>query len=144
MAETKVTGNEIQDTNTGAWLTWAPTLTGLSGGTLNYAKYMRVGKTIFWRFKYTLAGAGVSTDPKFTLPVAPHADYAASDSFLTYGQINDATGVRYLPAIILSSGSTVLIAYYNGTPAMGTITSTAPITFASGDQFILSGSYEAA
>jgi len=30
----------------GAWVSWVPTFTNLTGGTLTYAKYTRVGKTI--------------------------------------------------------------------------------------------------
>lgn len=87
-----------------AWQSWTPTFTNLSGGTLNYAKYTRVGKTVHFRFKYTLGGAGMGTDPRITLPIAPHADYVASDTYQINGQLNDATGIRWMPTILSTSG----------------------------------------
>ena len=36
-----------------AWQSWTPTFTNMSGGTLNYAKYHQIGKTIHFRLKYT-------------------------------------------------------------------------------------------
>jgi hypothetical protein len=61
-----------------AWLTWTPTFANLSGGTLNYAKYIQIGKTVHYRLKYTLAGAGMGTAPTFTAPTSLHSDYGAS------------------------------------------------------------------
>ena len=126
-----------------AWQSWTPTLTNLSGGTLNYAKYTRVGKTVHFRFKYTLGGAGMGTDPRITLPIAPHADYVASDTYQINGQLNDATGLRWIPGVLSTSGgATITIFYYTAASVLNAITATAPFTWAVNDQIMLSGVYE--
>src|SRR5262249_19012047 len=43
-----------------AWSSWVPTFTNLTGGNLNYADYLQIGKTVFFKIKYTLTGANIS------------------------------------------------------------------------------------
>jgi hypothetical protein len=42
--------------STWAMATWSPTLTNISGGTTNLAKYIQIGKTVHFKFEYTFAG----------------------------------------------------------------------------------------
>lgn len=133
----------------GAWSTWTPTLTNLSGGTQTYAKWIQIGKTVHFRFKYTLAGAGVSGVPGFTLPTTPVSGYDTDDNgtlssnvllrdagtgdylgFLTFG-----TATRVDVYAVLASGT---YAAYAG------ISSTVPFTWANGDNIQVHGTYETA
>ena len=127
-----------------AWQTWAPTLTNLSGGTINYAKYIQIGKTVFLRFKYTLAGAGVSGAPRFTLPVSASSNYAAGDYGLVAGLLFDATGNAFFPIANFASAGAMDIAHVNANSNVSAISSTAPFTWATGDHILVSVVYEAA
>ena len=129
-----------------AWQDWTPTLTNLSGGTLNYAKYKQVGKTVHFRFKYTLAGAGVGANPRLTLPVAASADYATTgDVPENVTILNDATGFSYGGHIFFTTPSnTIQILNYDTTPKLVTTTATTPFTWAANDKILISATYEAA
>lgn len=128
------------------WTTWTPTLTNISGGTINYAKYIQIGKTIHFRFRYTLAGAGVAGTPGITFPTALHADYdtagADTSNFLCTGQLDDVTGSRY--PIIAFIASSTRFDIYQETSSIAGISSTAPFTWAAGDVIEVQGTYEAA
>lgn len=133
------------------WQSWTPTFGALSGGTLNYAKYIQLGKTVHFKLKYTLAGAGVSGPITVTMPVTPNADY--SDGGFTIvnasGLLRDASisGNRFQAAIVYSSGNEFSISCWrvNGSNVAREVTSsTIPFTWAAGDIIYVEGSYEAA
>lgn len=126
------------------WVSWTPTLTNISGGTLNYANYIQIGKTVHFRFKYTLAGAGMGSNPRMSLPVTASSAYSANEAIQAGGQFNDATGLRYLPLLLLASTTAADIYYANATPAYASITATVPITWAVNDYINITGTYEAA
>lgn len=129
----------------GQWTSWTPTLTALSGGTA-VARYQKHGRTVHYRFTYTLAGAGVSGGPTFTLPFAAHADYVAN-SPMGHAILLD-TGVKlYIGIAGIINSTTVFIANFNtagneGTPQ--TLSSTIPFTWGAGDILQVTGTYEAA
>lgn len=144
-----VTPNKlVSGTGTGwAWTTWSPTLTNLSGGTINYAKYIQIGNTVFYRFKYTLAGAGVSGSVSFTLPVTANADYGP-DIPLGEASLVD-NGVQLYRGFATPSSTTTAVfklSTVSGSNVVGTtnLSSTVPFTWATGDYLITDGSYEAA
>lgn len=132
-----------------AWQSWVPTFVNLSGGTLNFAKYIQIGKTVLYRWKYTLAGAGVAGDVTFTLPVAAHSNYSTTavspmgdvnfrdtgtDNF--YGQVKwSSSGIAVIRA--MAAGGTYLT---NNTA----LSSTVPFTWANTDEIYAQGHYEAA
>ena len=146
MLDSAVTPAKLQSgTGSGwAWSSWTPTLTNLSGGTLNYAKYIQVGKTVHWRLKYTLAGAGVTGLPRITLPVTAHSDYVSFDHFDMTGQFQDATGFIWQAFGYLASTSAFDVGYLNTSLNFAVTSSTAPFTWAVSDSIKLSGTYEAA
>lgn len=130
----------------GAWISWTPTLVGLSGGTLNFAKYSRHGRTIFYRFKYTLAGAGFGTNPSFTLPVATNAEYSGQDFPVGHAAFADSGTATYPGVVILSTPNIAQFQVYNaaGTYAVGNApTATVPMTWAVNDYIYAWGTYEA-
>lgn len=125
------------------WQSWTPTLTNLSGGTINYAKYIQIGKTVHFRFKYTLAGAGVSGLPRMTLPVTANADYAAVDTYHFTGQFQDATGFIWVILSYMASTTAIDLGYLNTSANLASTSSTTPFTWAVSDTIKISGTYEA-
>lgn len=115
------------------WQSWTPTLSNLSGGTLNYAKYTRVGKTVICRFKYTMSGANYGNSPTMTLPVNMHADYvSAGETLLSTVAFIDPGVNYYAGQVFINNSSSVTFRVQTGTTTNGT-TSTVPLTWASGD-----------
>jgi len=129
-----------------AWTTWSPTLANLTLGNGSVsAKYRQVGKTVNYRFKFTLGStSAVGTGPTFTLPVAPDGSfYAADDSIGIFTGIDAATN-SYPGVVLLVSGSTIRMKVYNaaGTYVLAAdITSTVPFTWGSGDILLAEGLY---
>lgn len=145
IADDAVTNAEIADsavlpenllTGTGtswAWQSWTPTLSNLSGGTLNYAKYTRVGKTVICRFKYTMSGANYGSSPTMTLPVNMHADYVSAGETLLSTVAFIDTGINYYAGqVFINNSSSVTFRVQTGTTTNGT-TSTTPHTWGVGD-----------
>ena len=133
----------------GAWQSWTPTWTNLSGGTLNYARYIQIGKTVHFRLKYTLGGAGVSGNVSFTAPVEVSTGYA--DQFAT--PMGTATyidnGVGSFEGSTKWADSSTTIALrvrrVSGSNIANTaLSSTVPFTWASSDVILAEGTYEAA
>lgn len=133
----------------GAWASWTPTLTNLSGGTINYAKYMVIGKTMFFKFKYTLGGAGVSGRITFSTPVTI-ATLTAGEMVSGIATFDDVSIpdkkigiVEYASTTSLRLSASTSDQTYTGISASGT-SSTIPITFATGDIITVNGSCEIA
>ncbi len=132
--------NSLANDGMAAWKSWTPTLVNLSGGTQTYAKYVRVGKTIFFRFKYTLAGAGVAGAVTFTVPINFNSGYSASDTFQATVQYNDSSSTRQNGVALVGSSSTIAI--FATPTSFANLSSTVPFTWAVNDQIFVSGSYE--
>lgn len=128
------------DQKTPTWFDWTPTFTNLSGGTLDFARYLQTGKLISFRWQYTLGGAGVSGPVSFTLPVTTHISYSIN-SAIGIARLNDATSVDYFGEIEwLSSTSGVVV--YTG-PPLSNLSSVNPFVWANNDVIGAWGSYEA-
>lgn len=133
--------------STWAWQTWTPTLTNLSGGTQTYAKYTQIGKTVYFRFKYVLAGAGVAGEIAFTPPVTLNAQYVA-ESYLnaqaTFYDLSVVTGYTGNVRVASTTSLTIRCIHTDGTRATNqAASSTNPFVFATGDIIEAHGSYEA-
>jgi hypothetical protein len=133
-----------------AWIPWTPALTNLTlGNGVVTAKYQRIGRTIIYRFKFKLGStSAVGTDPKFSLPVAPHAEYVSQeDNAIGSGMMLD-TGTQLYPAILRYEGGsnvTLFVFSVGGTYAnLGQVTATIPFTWTTNDAISISGIYEAA
>lgn len=131
----------------GAWDLWSPTLVGLTGGTNTVRQWTRMGRTIYYRFKYVLAGAGFATNPSFTLPVPPAADYVGQDIPIGHAAFAD-NGTATFPGVVIHSGASVAqFQAFNaaGTYALGNApTASVPFTWAINDYVYAWGTYEAA
>ena len=147
--------NNIDNTNLstlpgelgGAWKSYTPTLTNISGGTINVAKYTQIGKTVFVKFLYTLAGAGVTGNPTITLPVTGTTDYTSDVGHIGLGAFLDAATQVY-PGFISLSSTTASIRPLNTAGTNGgygaATSATNPFTFGNGDKVSMSFAYEAA
>lgn len=133
----------------GAWTAWTPTLGNLTlgNGTVT-AQYQRIGRVIYWSFKFVLGStSAVGTAPTFTLPAAPAV--APYGVFFPFGQANlyDNATNNYPGVVVLSSGGIVEIKAIN---AAGTyiltanVTATAPFTWTNTDEVHAIGVYQAA
>jgi hypothetical protein len=130
-----------------AWQTFSPSLTNLSGGTMNYCQYTKIGKTVFVRLKYTLAGAGVGGAVAIGLPVTATSNYASSDNGETLqGSVGliDATTTYWIGAVLSLTTTTVRIRALNGSSNLVALSSTVPFTWGSGDFLSVAFQYEAA
>ena len=142
----KVADNAIITTKISMpWISWTPTLTNLSGGTVNYAKYVQIGKAVWFRFSYTLAGAGVTGGVTFTLPVT--AASSTADQTLGTAHFVDTGTASYIGLVRQATTTTANMVVINaaGTYAgTSALTSTIPHTWANTDILQCAGMYEAA
>jgi len=137
----------------GAWQSWTPTLTNLTlgNGTVD-AKYFQIGKTILFRFRFTLGStSAVGTGPNFTLPVsAISSKYGMTSSGapeIGHGHIEDNGTNGYSCKLLLPSATTATVVINNVAatyPTYAQVTATVPFTFTTGDELMLVGEYEAA
>ena len=148
MSETKITENELDNTPgslAGVWKDWTPTFTNISGGSITFAKYTKIGKTVHFKFKYTLAGAGVSGNGSFTLPLTAASTMASSP----IGIVSfDNSGVTsYLGYIVpkTTADAYIYVGKSDGTyPQITALSATVGHTWKSGDSIQATGSYEVA
>lgn len=139
----------VAGTGTGwAWQSWTPTWTNLTVASSTVtAKYVQIGKTVFYRVCVVLGGGNVpSGSVSFTLPVTSVV-YAGTS---TLPHIGDATYYitnGYSGAVVWTNTTTasfrvdsVGASYATDT----TISATVPNTFANGSEIIGQGFYEAA
>lgn len=129
------------------WRAWTPTLTNFTG-TVNVARYTRIGKFVFFYIKVT-QGATVTGNHTFSLPIAVGANQAVLaplNPINTTGYIQDLGTAQYPAHIQLLSSSTcgLLVTNAATTYTQPTATSpTIPMTWANAqDSFMVSGWYE--
>lgn len=132
-----------------AWTSWTPTWTNLSGGTLNYAKYAQIGKTVHFRLKYTLAGAGVAGEIDFTVPANLHGDYsvAVEEPIISAVTLVDTGTGRFKGECEFSAADKLRIRYLNAASTgllPAALSSTVPFTWANTDIIFVAGTYETA
>lgn len=134
---------------TWAWQSWTPTYTNLSGGTTTYAKYVQVGKNVFFRLKYALASTDVSGLVGFTVPVSASSDYATSgaDTIACTVEFTDTGSGFYMGAAAWGASNRIDLFAVNagGTYASYSSTSSSvPFTWGATDVIYVAGVYEAA
>lgn len=159
-----VTGNINSAANLGmgAWTSWTPTWTTSSGAaTPSYGnatvdcKYVRIGRTITFRFDITFgtttnfgSGAGTGDNWLFSLPVAPAAAAGSSICMMALRQSNAAALMAR--ARIASTGTDMILSISSARVDAGAITNTgdvdsvSPWTWASANELHAVGQYEAA
>jgi len=130
---------------TGSVGIWVPVLSNLTlgSGTVR-ATYRQIGKWYDFHFRFTYgAGSAVGTDPSFTLPATPSADYP-TEAFGTFpGRVHLLdSGTAGRPGALTRTGTaTVAIGQINATPAVAQITATSPWTWTTPDALIVDGGF---
>lgn len=143
----------ISGTGSGwSWSSWTPTFTNvtLGNGTINFAKYIQIGKTVFFRIKVTVGTTSTVTGAiQFSPPVTANTDYSgAVDQFwvqgmftqpgtinaLAIGWFIDATHLQLRPIITDTSYA----------KATTDTSSSVPFSWGNGNFFQATGFYEAA
>lgn len=130
-----------------AWTSWTPTLTNatLGNGTLT-AAFQRIGRTIHYRLAFVLGStSAVASGPTFTLPVtsityetfAPIGVLSAQDA-----GVNDWLGV--VAWLTTTTGRFRVVDTSGSASRVMDVTSTVPLTWATGDKLVAAGTYEAA
>ena len=125
----------LNNTIDATWSTWTPTLTNLTQGNGTIiSKYLVVGKTVHFRFHFTLGSTSSvgAAAVYFSLPVSATAEGAAAAVFNDAGTSNRSAGGRITATTCQLVHST------------GWVSTTAPFTWASGDEILVTGTYETA
>ena len=141
----------VSISNAGAWTSYTPVITSATGAftTLTYSTqvgtYRQNGKTVHFKAQLILNTVTVGTASgalRFSLPTTT---VTGATQVLTGLYVNNTTNNRY--RIVWSAGAGTAYAsnpqYTDGTTT-GYITVAAPAAIASGDNFIITGTYETA
>lgn len=142
------TASDLDGDFGGFWGAWTPTLTNLTLGNGSVvARFTRIGNAIHWRFKFVLGStSAVGTNPEFTLPAVPHADYV-SGAVAGLGIALDAGTAFYDVRVrhaVPAEGRVRFERIGGSGSASVTITSSAPMTWTTSDMLTAEGTYEAA
>lgn len=141
---------------TGTGTTWSytsysPTPTNLTVGSgTMVAYYKQVGKLVHYWGVFTYgAGSAVGTNPKVSVPVTMHASAVVSNENFEYGQAHyqDTGSAAYLGILRADATTELTFTCINAAATYashGTVTSTAPFTFATGDKIQWNSVYPAA
>lgn len=128
----------------GIWKDWTPTLTNLSGGAITYAKYTQIGKTVLFRFKYTLGGAGVAGAVTMTTPVDFNAGYTDARDFSCNGMSTAGGASSMLIGRWNASDKISILALTSAAAYVGVaeLSATIPGTWANGNVISINGFYQ--
>lgn len=122
--------------------TWSGSTTNpvLNNGTM-VGRYLQVGKTVSFKINLTMGSTTTYGSGAYgwTLPVAPHSDTTASAVL-----VDASASSRYTATAWLTNGSGVFRVLSAVATGQSGIAGTVPFTFATSDQIIISGTYEAA
>jgi hypothetical protein len=134
-----------------SWASWTPTFTNLtSGNGVLAARYIQVGKTVFFRIGFVLGTtSAVSGEISFTLPVTAVTYNTGTGNNTQIGTawIDDAGVANYQGSVLITSTTQAALRVSNaaGTYLQSTsVSSTIPMTWGTSDAFGLQGYYEAA
>lgn len=131
----------------GKWKNWTPIFGNLSGGTLAYAKYMQIGKTVFFKLSYTLTSTNVSGSVNFSLPVTGVTTDA--DLAIGFAKLWQAGSASLHGSVRRSSSGTSANIFANVISsgnyfADEALSETKPFTWKATDRILAFGTYEAA
>lgn len=145
---------EIQISGTGisgAWQSWTPTWTNLTiGNATQTAKYKQIGKTVHFYIDIVLGStSSVSTTADFTVPVtAVSRDGLATTQPYGIARYFDTSASATALGFCFYKSTTTAVPHYfavsGSLVSSGGFTSTAPFTWATGDNIHIQGTYEAA
>ena len=131
-----------------AWQTYAPTLSGgwVNGNGVWDAKYVQIGKTVHVSAKFVL---GTTTTKGTTLTMSLPVASLSNRNPLWLGRASVAGGSLYdvFWEYTTSTTTTCTLGYVSAAPGYlgrANVTSTIPLTWATGDYVTISATYDAA
>jgi len=129
----------------GAYLSYIPVVTGVTGGTMT-AEYTMTGKTVTFNIRYIIAGGTFpSGAPTFTLPVTATSFFKALQGGIIGNVSFTDSGAADYSGVLRINSTTVCAALITGTKGLlETVTASAPFTWANGDEIQITGRYQAA
>lgn len=146
MAISSINYNNLTTDSTWSWQNYTPTWTNVAGGTLLYARYIQIGKTVNFRISYRLAGAGVTGAISVTLPVQANTLYNADDPIVSQAYFLDNAVNLYLAQVTMNNTTSIGIRPLNASGTYGTFGATAsaliPFTWGNLDKISIAGTYE--
>lgn len=129
----------------GAWANYTPTWSNLNSatGTLNWAKYTRIGKTVHVAISFTFSGAAITAPVvDFSLPVAR----AATTQYLNGSAVFRDEGVNTYFGVLagISANDARIIAMVASTTyvSYADVSATVPFTWGASDVLYLNFTYE--
>lgn len=133
-----------------SYQSWSPSYSNITvgNGTVT-AKYVQMGKTVFFRFTFVLGGtSAIGTGPTISLPVTS-VSYPGTAVRMPIGEgthFDTSSGNSYPARARWASTTTMTTIHFDGSSPEGyaSDTSTSPFTWATGDEIHLQGFYEAA
>lgn len=140
---------------TWVWQSWTPTFVnwtiGTGGSAATTAKYIQIGKTVFYRLTSTLgtSGQSVGSGVTFTLPVTSVAleTTGSASPLVGTGRLEDNGVTNSFAQVVLNSTTVaqILVSTASGTYVGSTaLTAAVPYAWGAGDCIALIGYYEAA
>lgn len=131
----------------GVWKDYTPTLAAVTEGNgTKTAKYTQIGKTVIFNIRFILGSTSAITgSPTVTLPVTTRTYWLAGQGVdIGSCSLQDA-GVKGYTGTLRLNSTTVAGLLILGTSGLQTaISSTVPFTWATGDELLVQGMYEAA
>lgn len=136
---------DLINTIAGAWATWTPTWTNLTvgaGGAVT-ARYLKIGKTAFYRVKFTYGtGSTVGSGPRFSLPFTLASGYADAPLGDVYMWDNGVATYRGMAR--RQSDTAIELIWFPSGGAATLVSATSPHTWGSTDSFYVTGMCETA
>jgi len=141
----------VSISGSGAWTTYSPVITPATGafGALTYSTqnggYRLNGKTVHFRINLVTASVTVGTASGTLRISLPFTAGAVGNQVANGWYSNNTSGFRYrISWLIPASNAVVQTGLYVDGTSTGQIQVTLPATIASGDQYVISGTYEIA
>lgn len=153
IADASITNAKLSTTTGelgGAWQSWTPTWTNFTAGNgTNASKYLQIGKTVFFRLKFTLGttSATSASQANFTLPVTMATGAFTDNDIFGYGTaLQTGTAAYYLNCRFSSTTTADLIVpNASGTYlAHAGLVNNVPFAWGSTHIINVTGAYEAA
>jgi len=128
----------------GAWKTWAPTISGFTATGTHTAKYIQIGKTVIATTYFVSSSAWTGSVLTVSLPVTA----ASGGNINGSGYCGVTSSASFSPlSVITTSTSAINLTANNAAGTyltLASVTTTAPIAWASGSVFSFTVIYEAA
>lgn len=132
-------------TSLGAWTAYTPTLGGgwaIGNGTLD-CSYAQIGKIVFWKMRFIFGTTSIAGGSPLTMTL-PVTGKSGSQGQGTSRVYDASAGLTYYHAFRTDTANNTFTVLGAGGVEASYFTTANPITFAAGDQFYATGTYEAA